>query len=93
MSQRMLVFWAVFALILVAPRWVCGRAANVFFDGKLYAQLELARGQSRWIESELAHADFHTGNRHFDGEWLFGTYAMSAITAVYFGLRACVFLL
>ena len=70
---------AVFAAVWFAPRWVCGRSADGFFDGDVSLQRELARGQQHWVDVQLSLADFQTGSRHFDGEWLFGTYMMSAV--------------
>jgi hypothetical protein len=60
---------------------------GLYFRGearRLYEDdIDLARahadGVARWTTEPLSEGDFSTGVRRFDGEWLFGTYVMSAI--------------
>lgn len=78
-QRRWLVFSLMVASVVFGARWVCGRGGGDFFDGDVEVQRALARGQARWVNASLSTQDFHTGADLFDGEWLFGTYMMSAM--------------
>ena len=69
---------AIVAIRLV-PCWWCSRVAPSWFRGDPDLQDSLARGVVRWIESDLGRQSFSTGNRKFDGEWLFGSQMMAGL--------------
>lgn len=77
--SKWLAWIFVAAIMLAAPRFVCGRAAGDFYAGDASLQRELSRSQQRWIGARLTDDDFHTGHQLFDHEWWFGTYVMSAL--------------
>ncbi len=71
---------AVFLVITrVIPLWWCGRPARDLYEGKTAPQLALANGLENWTTTDLDRTAFATGSARFDGEWLFGTYTMTAM--------------
>ncbi len=64
---------------LLAPGLVFRRDAGPLYDDDLSLARAHADGVARWTEEPLGEGDFSTGVQRFDGEWLFGTYVMSAI--------------
>jgi hypothetical protein len=70
----------VFALVLwlVPYRW-CARDTRLWYLGDSARQLELARGVARQLDAQLTAQTFTTGDKQFDGEWLFGTYQMAGL--------------
>lgn len=69
---------AVLALV-TAPFMICVRNAERAWHDRPDYQAALAAGAAEWVEGEIGADDFKTGDPLFDGEWLFGTYMMSAM--------------
>jgi hypothetical protein len=78
--------------VRVLPYSLSSRNADGYFDGNAGYQSQLLHGAGRDLltitEPERFYGPgarntqrFHTGNRRFDGEWKFGTFAMTAIGA------------
>ncbi|MDF7800374.1 hypothetical protein P4C99_12930 [Pontiellaceae bacterium B1224] len=55
------------------------RLADRWFTGDPVLQTKLANGIEAWMQDGLDRDDFTTGSKHFDGEWLYGTYVMAAM--------------
>ena len=70
-------------LFLVGCAWIPAawnaRWADRWFNGDVELQNALAGGMEEWMDQELGRDDFTTGSKQFDGEWLYGTYAMAAM--------------
>lgn len=62
--------------LCVVPRAICSTGAQALYDGRLDAQLPLARAVAARAGTPLR---FETGNPRFDGEWSFVTRQMSVI--------------
>jgi hypothetical protein len=79
-STRALVALLAFVLgFATVPHRVCERDAKKWFDGDKAKTDALAAGLAAWTAQDLDPATFATGSSRFDGEWLFGTYMMSAM--------------
>lgn len=83
MSRNWLRRAGVVALLALAgalvPCRLCAREADDWLAGDAATQAALARGVEQTIARPLSRADFPTGSRLLDGEWLFGTYMMAAM--------------
>jgi hypothetical protein len=83
MSPRVLRRLAALALLAVGvrliPCWWCSREASAWWRGDADLQDRLARGVDRFIAADLGRGDFSTGDRKYDGEWLFATYMMAGM--------------
>jgi hypothetical protein len=80
MRTRSLVALLAFVLGLgTVPHRVCERDAGPVWDGEPERTDALAARVDEHVRTELTPASFGTGSRRFDGEWLFGTYTMSAM--------------
>ncbi len=64
---------------LFAPSLCFRGEAERLYDDDREVQRAHADGVARWSSQALSEDDFTTGVQRFDGEWLFGTYVMSAI--------------
>src|ERR1043166_5779335 len=62
----------------IPHRW-CARDASQWYHGNAGQQQKLAGEVERWVRLELGRGHFSPGRRQFNGEWLFGTYAMAAM--------------
>ena len=80
MWLRRVVLLTVFlaTLRLLPPAW-CGRNAGAWWRGDVELQARLGSGVERWISRPLVSDQFLTGDRTFDGEWLFGTFQMAIL--------------
>jgi hypothetical protein len=80
-STRALVALLAFVLgFATVPHRVMEREASKWFEGDHSKVDALSAGLARWTSSkDLAQGVFVTGSSRFDGEWLFGTYMMSAM--------------
>ncbi|MCM8533834.1 MAG: hypothetical protein NE330_21905, partial [Lentisphaeraceae bacterium] len=76
----------LFASLIIIP--LCIRFISVPFaqkDAKSYFAVnhdnyrKMANGMDYWIDKKMGREHFNTGSQRFDGEWLFGTYLMTAI--------------
>ena len=77
---RRIAALALFALACaLVPSRLCAREADDWLRGDATMQRELARALEQTIARPLTRADFPTGSRVLDGEWLFGTYMMAAM--------------
>ena len=70
----LLLFWLGAGTL---PHIWCGRQADVWFEGRADRQAALAAGVERWVTAGLSRGNFSTGDKQFDGEWLFGSYLMA----------------
>ncbi len=80
MKTRSLI--AVLAFVLgigTVPHRVCERDAGAVWEGEAAHVDALAARVDEHVRGELREATFATGSRRYDGEWLFGTYMMSAL--------------
>ncbi len=63
---------------LIPHRW-CSRDSGDWYRGDPAVQKKLAAGVEQWIIKDLQRDNYSTGNRQFNGEWLFGTYLMAGL--------------
>ncbi|CAN5828369.1 hypothetical protein BH09VER1_BH09VER1_42170 [soil metagenome] len=71
---------AAFAISLwTLPAAWCRRGAQAWFAGDLATQRSLAQTVVAQVGHGLTTADFHSGDKLFDGEWLLGTHLMAGI--------------
>ena len=73
---------AISTIVLTAqvlPWRLAAVGAVAWYRGAPDQQLALARGVRRWLEAGLDHQSYTTGQRRYDGEWLFGTHVMAAL--------------
>lgn len=71
---------AAFAISLwTLPAAWCRRGAAAWYTGDLATQRSLAQTVVAQIGGGLSTANFHTGDKLFDGEWLLGTHLMAGI--------------
>ena len=73
---------AIFLLILpifFIPQWFCSLGANKFYQNDRKVILPLAETVKAYTEREITSKDFSTGSGLFNGEWLFGSYMMTAM--------------
>ena len=75
------MLWVVlFASALFGvPHTVCAREAGDWLRGDLAVQAPLEAGVASIVARPLSARDFPTGSTTLDGEWVFGTYMMSAM--------------
>lgn len=70
-------------LFLIGNAWLPyawhSRLANQWFAGDETMQTKLANGMEHWMDKGLDRDTFTTGSKQFDGEWLYGTYVMTAM--------------
>lgn len=78
-TNRAVRIVAVVIGALWGPGFALGSNAQPLYAGDAESQLAYARGVAGWCDGGLDDDDFDTGSRRFDGEWLFGTYMMSAM--------------
>jgi hypothetical protein len=57
----------------------CQRYADKFYSAGLNNYQSMGKGMDYWLEKNMGRDNFQTGSDRFDGEWLFGTYLMTAI--------------
>ncbi len=62
-----------------APRWICGRAADPWFDGEVATQDALAHHVANAILAERGRVFFHTGSARFDGQSAIAIYQMAIL--------------
>ncbi|HEY8073990.1 MAG TPA: hypothetical protein VIF62_07770, partial [Labilithrix sp.] len=80
MKTRSLIAVLAFVLGLgTVPHRVCERDASAVWEGEPAHVDALAARAFEHVRGELDEATFATGSHRFDGEWLFGTYMMSAL--------------
>jgi hypothetical protein len=63
----------------VVPVRVCAEGAGDWLDGDAETQRAFERGVWALVTRPLSRADFPTGSRVIDGEWLFATYMMAGM--------------
>ncbi len=77
---RAIALLAVMAVTAsLVPARLCGREAGGWFRGAQSSEEGLERGLAEIVARPMTPADFPTGSRVVDGEWLFGTYMMAAM--------------
>jgi hypothetical protein len=80
MKTRSLIAVLAFVLGLgTMPHRICERDAGAWFDGDPSRVDPLADEVAAHARDALTQSSFATGSRRYDGEWLFGTYMMSAM--------------
>jgi hypothetical protein len=80
MTTRISMVFAVAAVtVWLVPSWLSAREAGTVFHGATDRQLALERSLAETIERPLSTADFPTGSKVIDGEWLFATYMMAGM--------------
>ena len=82
LKKRLLIFTRLLLALTASAgfaRYWCGRGATEVFEGALTTQQSMGAGVASWVEAAPAIASHSTGNKLFDGEWLFGTYVMSGL--------------
>lgn len=76
------VLIAILLLILpifFVPQWFCSLGANKFYKNDRSVILPLAETVRAYTDKEITSNDFSTGSNLFNGEWLFGSYMMTAM--------------
>lgn len=73
------VLVAGFATLALGPAWWSGRQAQDFLTPQSSRIRGLARSVAATNGADALDAHFATGSARFDGEWVFGTYMMSAM--------------
>jgi hypothetical protein len=63
----------------LVPARLCGHEAGAWFHGATPTEEKLEAALAQIVSGPLSAADFPTGSRVIDGEWLFGTYMMAAL--------------
>ena len=61
------------------PHRIAGAEAGAWLDGDPALEERLARGLRQTTQDDLVKHPFRTGSKHFDSEWLFGTYMMAGM--------------
>ena len=82
--KRPLILSAAFFIILPisisfisAP--IASRKSDQFYQTDLLTYQAMSKGMDYWVDKKMGRENFVTGSDRFDGEWLFGTYLMTAI--------------
>lgn len=61
------------------PHRIAGWEASAWLEGDAALEDRLARGLRQTTQDDLVKQPFRTGSKHFDSEWLFGTYMMAGM--------------
>ncbi len=64
---------------VTVPHRVAGWEAEAWLEGDAPLQDRLAKSLRQTTGDDLVKHPFQTGSRHFDSEWLFGTYMMAGM--------------
>ncbi len=84
----------VIAFIIILPfsirylsfNW-CARLSNEFYVTNNTSFESMNNGINYWLKKEMGRENFKTGSDRFNGEWLFGTYLMTAIGKCQYALN------
>ena len=72
-----LIVFPLSVLFLSVP--LAQRQADSYFAVDRDNYRQMANGMDYWVSKQMGREHFATGSERFDGEWLFGTYLMTAI--------------
>jgi len=74
----MAVLLLPFSIRFISYPW-CSRKSADFFEVNKATYQRMDKGIDYWLNKDMERSSFQTGSSRFDGEWLFGTYFMSAV--------------